>query len=37
VDIYHDHWCGINKGRYCNCNPDIKVRPLGGSGWALVN
>jgi hypothetical protein len=25
VDIYHDEWCGINRGTYCNCNPDIKL------------
>jgi hypothetical protein len=31
VDIYHDDWCGIYRGQYCNCNPDIKVRPLTGS------
>jgi hypothetical protein len=27
VDIYHDDWCGIYHGRYCNCDPDIKIRP----------
>lgn len=25
VDIYHDDWCGINRGTYCNCDPDIKL------------
>lgn len=27
VDVYHDDWCRINRGGYCNCNPEIKVRP----------
>ena len=27
VDIYHDDWCGINMGDYCNCDPDIALRP----------
>jgi len=25
VDIYHDDWCAINRGGYCDCDPDIKV------------
>ena len=28
VDIYHDDWCKVNRGKYCNCNPEIKVRNL---------
>jgi hypothetical protein len=26
VDIYHDPWCQIYKGGYCNCHPIIKRR-----------
>ena len=26
VDIQHDHWCGVFKGRACNCDPDISLR-----------
>jgi hypothetical protein len=26
VDIYHDDWCAIYRGRYCNCHPVIKLR-----------
>jgi hypothetical protein len=30
IDIYHDDWCDLlaNRG-YCNCNPDVKLRPKG--------
>jgi hypothetical protein len=28
VDIYHDDWCAIHRGRYCNCNPDVRLHPL---------
>jgi hypothetical protein len=28
VDIYHDDWCAIHSGRYCNCDPHIDLRPL---------
>ena len=28
VDIYHDDWCGVYEGGYCNCDPDIELRPL---------
>ena len=27
VDIYHDDWCGVYQGEYCNCDPDIQLRP----------
>ena len=27
LDIYHDDWCRIHSGGYCNCDPDIVVRP----------
>src|SRR5262245_53940120 len=26
VDICHDDWCGVHRGKYCNRDPDIKVR-----------
>ena len=28
-DIYffHDDWCGIYRGRSCNCEPIIEIRP----------
>jgi hypothetical protein len=28
-DIYffHDDWCGIYRGRRCNCEPNIEIRP----------
>ena len=25
VGIYHDTWCGVNKGGRCNCNPDVRL------------
>ena len=28
VDIYHDDWCAINRGKYCNCDPEIKLHNL---------
>ena len=31
VDIYHDDWCKVHKGGYCNCDPEIKLRPRPGS------
>lgn len=27
VNVYHDDWCDIYKGKPCNCNPEIKVTP----------
>lgn len=24
VNIYHDEWCGIFKGKVCNCNPRVE-------------
>jgi hypothetical protein len=26
VDVYHDDWCGVYQGRYCNCDPEIRLR-----------
>jgi hypothetical protein len=28
VAIYHDGWCGTNRGRRCNCDPWFKVRSV---------
>lgn len=25
VDVYHDDWCGIYRGDFCDCNPDIRL------------
>jgi hypothetical protein len=31
VEIRHDLWCGIFKGRSCNCDPEVgTILPLGG-------
>jgi hypothetical protein len=27
VDICHDDWCRIYRGGYCNCDPEIRLRP----------
>jgi hypothetical protein len=32
VDVYHDDWCRVNCGGYCNCDPDIEARPWSRSG-----
>jgi hypothetical protein len=26
VDVFHDGWCELYKGGYCNCDPDIQLR-----------
>lgn len=26
VDIYHDDWCRIYRGGYCNCDPEVRRR-----------
>ena len=26
ADVYHDGWCGVFKGKACNCDPDIHVK-----------
>jgi hypothetical protein len=26
VDVYHDDWCAVLGGGYCDCDPDIRVR-----------
>lgn len=30
VNVYHDTWCRIYQGGYCNCEPEIKLLPLPG-------
>ena len=27
VDIYHDDWCGIYRGGYCDCDPEVELQP----------
>jgi hypothetical protein len=27
VDVWHDEWCDIYRGGYCNCEPEVTVRP----------
>lgn len=27
VSIFHDNWCAIYSGGFCNCDPDIRVVP----------
>jgi hypothetical protein len=28
IEVYHDDWCAIYRGRFCNCYPDIRIRRL---------
>jgi hypothetical protein len=28
VEVCHDDWCPIHQGGYCDCDPEIKLRPL---------
>lgn len=28
VDVAHDEWCAYSHGEVCNCDPDIRVRPM---------
>ncbi len=25
VKIEHDSWCAVNRGGFCNCDPDISL------------
>jgi hypothetical protein len=25
IGVYHDPWCGINRGGRCNCDPDVRL------------
>lgn len=27
VEIYHDDWCGVFKGLFCDCEPEIVSGP----------
>jgi hypothetical protein len=27
IQVLHDDWCGIFRGKSCNCSPVIKVKP----------
>ena len=31
TDIRHDDWCGIFRGRRCNCDPDIGFVKVAGA------
>ena len=35
VDILHDDWCGVFKGRRCDCEPDVKANPVK-TAWSEV-
>jgi hypothetical protein len=28
TDVCHDDWCAIYRGRYCNCDPEIRFYPV---------
>ena len=28
VDVRHDRWCGVFKGRRCNCDPDVSLKAV---------
>ncbi len=30
VDVYHDDWCAVHRGQYCNCDPDVELRRYSG-------
>jgi hypothetical protein len=27
VNVYHDDWCRVYRGGYCDCDPEVEVRP----------
>jgi len=27
ISVYHDAWCGIYRGKRCNCDPEIEISP----------
>jgi hypothetical protein len=35
--IEHDSWCGIYRGRACDCVPDISLHPDGGGNAIVVD
>jgi hypothetical protein len=28
LDICHDDWCRIYKGKHCNCDPDLQLKTV---------
>jgi hypothetical protein len=26
IDVLHDDWCAIFKGKPCNCNPTVRLK-----------
>jgi hypothetical protein len=28
LDVCHDRWCRIYKGKHCNCDPDLRLTSL---------
>ncbi len=28
ANVQHDGWCGIYRGEFCNCDPEIAFQPL---------
>jgi len=28
LDVCHDHWCRIYKGKRCNCVPDLRLKTV---------
>jgi hypothetical protein len=37
ANIEHDGWCGIYKGRTCDCVPDISLHPIDGGDVVIVD
>jgi hypothetical protein len=27
VNVYHDDWCRVYRGGYCDCDPEIELLP----------
>jgi hypothetical protein len=27
VAVYHDDWCAVYRGGYCDCDPEVKIWP----------
>ena len=27
VDVYHDDGCALYRGEYCDCEPEVRLRP----------
>lgn len=28
IDVKHDEWCDVFHGGFCNCDPDVRLRPI---------